>query len=89
MLLTEKVSRVSVVEYTLSNTAGYYVVSNCGIIKILQAIIIHDKVKSLLASKSRMKKVKENIFVQTEQNIEVQVSLIPQCNYTYRNMYSC
>ncbi len=47
--LTEKVWRVRVVEWTLWNTIRYYVVSNCGISKILQAIL-HDRHPSQLAS---------------------------------------
>ena len=37
------------VELTLWNTVRYYVVSNCGITKILQAIL-HDRYSSQLAS---------------------------------------
>ena len=48
--LTEKVWHVRVVEWTLWNTVRYYVVSNCGITKILQ-VTVYDGCPSQLASK--------------------------------------
>ena len=53
----------------------YYVVSNCGISKILQ-VIVHDGCQSQLASKKlRGANIKVNIFVSIQPILNIVVSL--------------